>query len=116
MEFRVKDDPGADPILLVVAGSHNRGYRLPGFSPESAHPLQLFPSEQWLVVGYTVNEHNDRWHFIHRPSDKLCATLDWPLHHAQARCIGPDLLLFDHQGRLSHINVAHASQRSVSIN
>jgi len=42
--------------------------------------------------------------------------LQWPHQDVQVRCLGADWVLFDHQGRLSHINVEDASQCNLSIN
>ena len=68
-----------------------------------------------MLISYRVEEHDTCWHVIHRASDRLCVTLHWPQSPAQLRRLGSDLLLFDGQGRLSHINIDNASQRNISL-
>jgi hypothetical protein len=116
-EYRIKYNEGEDPILVIEQRSGRKGYRLPGCElgliNEPLH-LHLFP--HWLLVGYIINEHDTRWHLIHRSADRACAMLHWPLHEVTARCLGPDWLMFDHQGRLLHFNVNDGSQHSISLN
>ncbi|WP_460141665.1 bpX6 domain-containing protein [Pseudomonas sp. S2_E01] len=117
-EFRIKSEREDDPILVLEQRGSRKGYRLPGCVEGFAYedPVRLFLYERWLLIGYIVSDQDTRWHFIHRSSDRLCAALQWPLQDVQARCLGADWLLFDHQGRLSHINVDDASQRNMSLN
>lgn len=117
-EFWIKSEGQDEPILVLEQRGSRKGYRLPGCVEGFADddPLRLFLFEHWLLIGYVVADQDTRWHFIHNSSDRLCATLQWPLHDVQVRCLGADWLLFDHQGRLSHINVDDASQRNLSLN
>lgn len=117
-EFRLKLQPDEEPVLIIEQGSDRRGYRLPGFDEGavSDEALQMHLFEHWLLIGYATADQETRWHFIHRKTDRLCAVLSWPSHDVQVHCQGDDWLLFDHQGRLSHINVSEASHRKLSLN
>lgn len=114
-EYWIKYAADSDPVLMVHENGASKGYRLPGLLEESVDPLHVYPFEQWLVVCYGVGEDDARWHFIHRSSDRLCAVLHWPLHHAQLRCVGNEWVLFDHQGRLCHIDTASAIAQGLSV-
>ena len=107
-----------DPVLVVEWIGGRKGYRLPGLDAQESDGLDVYLHlhGQWMLTRYLINDHQMRWHFIHRGSDQLCATLQWPLHGAQLRCFGPDFLLFDHHGRFSHINVDAATQHNLSLN
>lgn len=115
-EWRIKPEREDDPVLVLEQRGSRKGYRLPdcveGFAYEDL--VRVFLFEHWLLIGYVVADQGTRWHFIHRSSDRLCAELHWPLHGVQVRCLGADWLLFDHEGRLSHINVDDSSQRNVN--
>ncbi|MFS2069674.1 bpX6 domain-containing protein [Pseudomonas sp. CT11-2] len=117
-EFRIKPEREDDPILVLEQSGNRKGYRLfdcvEGLAYED--PVRLFLCDHWLLIGYVVSDQDTRWQFIYRSSDRLCAALQWPLHDVQARCLGADWLLFDHQGRLSHINVDDACQCNMSLN
>ncbi|GKS03670.1 hypothetical protein PSTH1771_01660 [Pseudomonas syringae pv. theae] len=115
-EMRIKRDEDRDPVLIVKSGFSSKGYKLPGLSWDVEDPLQISLPAHWLLVGYCCSDRDALWHFIHRQSDKVCAVMHWPLEHAQVRCTGNDWLLFDHHGRLSHIDSANASQHNMSIN
>jgi hypothetical protein len=117
-ECWIKDLYAEELILVVnVAGNH-RGYRLPGASAEliEEYPVSVHLEPEWLLFRYALAENQSRWHMIHRASDRLCATWTWPLDDANVRQQGDDWLLFDEQGRLSHINVANGSQRNITLN
>lgn len=105
-----------DPVLVVEWIGGRKGYRLPGLDGEEFDSLDVYLHGQWMLIRYLINDQEMRWHFIHRGSDQLCATLQWPLHGAQVRCVGADYLLFDHHGRFSHINVDTATQHNLSLN
>nr|WP_315447227.1 bpX6 domain-containing protein [uncultured Pseudomonas sp.] len=105
-----------DPVLVVEWIGGRKGYRLPGLDGEETDLLEVYLHGQWMLIRYLINDQEMRWHFIHRGSDQLCATLQWPLHGAQVRCFGADYLLFDLHGRLSHINVDTATQHNISLN
>ncbi|WP_071872720.1 bpX6 domain-containing protein [Atopomonas hussainii] len=117
-EFRIRSEGQDDPILVLEQRGSRKEYRLPGcvggFTDDG--PVRLFMFEHWLLIGYVIAGQDTRWHFIHSSSDRLCTTLQWPLHDVQVRCLGADWLLFDHQGRLTHINADDASQRNLSLN
>jgi hypothetical protein len=115
-EFRLKSEREDDPILVLEQRGSRKGYRLLGCVEGEENPVHLYLFEHWLVIGYVVSDQDTRWQFIHRSSDRLCAALQWPHQDVQVRCLGADWVLFDHQGRLSHINVDDASQRNLSIN
>ncbi|WP_212800466.1 hypothetical protein [Pseudomonas sp. St316] len=87
---------------------------MPGLEA-SCDPLHVYPFAHWLVIGHGVGDGAARWHFIHRSSHRLCAALDWPLHHAQLRLVGDECVLFDHQGRLWHIDLARSVTAALSM-
>ncbi|NWF11835.1 hypothetical protein HX810_29595 [Pseudomonas salomonii] len=115
-QYRIKHDYGTPTLILKQHGVRKR-YRLPGNLPEEEWDESVSPFlfEDWLLISYRVEEHGTCWHVIHRASDRLCVTLHWPQSPAQLRRLGSDLLLFDGQGRLSHINIDNASQRNISL-
>ena len=114
-EFWIKHPDESEPVLMVYEGGTSKGYRLPGFTENYVDPLYVYPFDQWLVICYAVGDDDARWHFIHRDSDRLCAVLDWPLHHAQLRCVDNEWLLFDRQGRLCHIDANSSVARNLSL-
>ena len=72
--------------------------------------------EQWLVLLHTRDNGRTGWRFIHRPSARSCATLDWPLAgEAQLRRSGEDWLIFDQQGRLAHVGVRQGVLHGISL-
>ncbi|GAB7529091.1 hypothetical protein PS3A_15000 [Pseudomonas sp. 3A(2025)] len=122
-EYRVKHMDGEDAILVLEASNDCKGYRLPDCArsgaDESDDPVILFPFEHWLVIGYITLDKHTRYHFIHRESDRLCAVIEWPVddfYDMNVRCRGADWLLFDRQGRLSHVNTDEGTQRTISLN
>lgn len=122
-EYRVKHMQGEDPILVLEGTNDRKGYRLPGCArtgaDEGDDPVILFPFEHWLVIGYITLDKQTRYHFIHRHSDRLCAVIEWPLndfYDMSVRCRGSDWLLFDRQGRLSHVNTDEGVQHNISLN
>lgn len=117
-EVGLKLDPGADAILMLQGPGGRKGYRLPGLAEDgmTETPLSLSLSGQWLVVCYALDRGDTRIHFTHLNRDQLCAHLDWPENTVQVRCIGDDWLLFDGQGRLSHVNVVEGRQWNVVVN
>ncbi|UFH50806.1 hypothetical protein [Pseudomonas sp. KNUC1026] len=114
-ELRLKYSEDTDTVLVVRQASASKGYRLPGLVEESEDPLLVHCSDAWLIAGYTVAGAETCWRFIHRNRDQLCAELRWPLQHAQLRSIGEHWLLFDHEGRLLHIDSATSMVHSVSV-
>ncbi|SFH25069.1 bpX6 domain-containing protein [Pseudomonas sp. NFACC45] len=114
-ELLIKEAADSDPVLMVYESGTSKGYRLPGLVQEFTDPLNIYSFEQWLVVCYATGDDDARWHFIHRHSDRLCAVLHWPLHHAQLRCVGNEWVLFDHQGRLWHIDTTTSMTRTLSV-
>jgi len=117
-EFMLQHKEEEDPVLVLEQRNSRKSYRLPGYVDAFADDpvLSVYLCERWLLVGYGVGNESTRWHFIHRKSDHTCATLQWPAQSLQVRRLGADWLLFDRQGRLSHINVDEASQRNISLN
>ncbi|QVI69237.1 bpX6 domain-containing protein [Pseudomonas syringae] len=114
-ELWIEHETGSDPLLMSYEGGTSKCYTLPGLIQESADPLNVYSFEQWLVVCYATGENEARWHFINRNTDRLCAILHWPLHHAQLRCVGNEWILFDHQGRLWHIDTTRSTTRALSV-
>lgn len=116
-EYRILSEGEGDPLLLLEQRGERKGFRLPDCEDVGIHeaPVRLFLSGHWALIGYVVNDQDTRWQLIYLSRDRLCVQLQWPQHHVQARCVGADWLLFDHQGRLSHINVDEASQRNLSL-
>jgi len=117
-EYRVQGDVGAAPVLVLQQNGRSRGYRLTHLDHAlTAHfPVSLSLFEPWLMIRYLISGGQTRWQFIHGKTDQLCAVLDWPTPAAQLRHLGADWLVFDDQGRLSHINVDAARQHNLSIN
>lgn len=114
-EFWIEHAAGSDPLLIAHENGTSKRYHLPGLIQESADPLDVYSFEQWLVVCYETGRDEACWHFIHRQSDRLCAVLHWPLHHAQLRCVGNEWVLFDHEGRLWHIDTSRCVTRTLSV-
>lgn len=116
-EFRIKSEREDDPVLVIEQRGSRKGYRLPGCIEGLEHePLDVMLLEHWLLIGYIVSDDDTRWQFIHRGSDRLCATLQWPRYQVGTRLSGADWLMFDDQGRLSHINADEGTQRNLTIN
>lgn len=115
LEYWVKYTTEGEPVLMVSEQGTSKGYRLPGLNQELTDLLCIFPFNSWLVVCYSVEAHDVRWHFIHRSSDRLCAVLHWPVQHAQIRRAGNEWVVFDHEGRLCHIDAASSLARSLSV-
>lgn len=118
IDVRLQYQDEDDPILVLEQRGSRKGYRLPGHVDAFANEplLHVFPVEHWFVIGYGTEDQQSRWRFIHRTSDQVCASLQWPSQNVQVRFLGADWLLFDRQGRLSHINVDEASQCNISLN
>ncbi|WP_413793304.1 hypothetical protein [Pseudomonas sp. N4] len=102
-------------MLRAYEGGTSKRYPLPGLTQEFTDLLNVCSFEQWLVVCYATGDDEARWHFIHRQSERLCAVLHWPLHHAQLSCVGNEWVLFDHQGRLWHIDITRSMTRTLSV-
>lgn len=117
VEIRIKREREDDPVLVIEQRGSRKGYRLPGCieGPED-DPVEVLLLEHWLLTGYLVSDDETRWQFIHRNSDRLCATLQWPRPEVRTRLSGADWLMFDDQGRLSHINAEEGTQRNLTIN
>ncbi|XVN18011.1 hypothetical protein QZH46_22285 [Pseudomonas corrugata] len=114
-EFWIEHEADSDPMLRAYEGGTSTRYPLPGLIQGSTDPLHIYSFEQWLVVCYATGDDDARWHFIHRHSQRLCTVLDWPLQDAKLRCVGNEWVLFDHQGRLWHIDTASSRVRSLSV-
>jgi hypothetical protein len=114
-EVWIKDTAEGNSILMVYESGTSKGYRLPGFIQAFVDPLHVYTFEQWLVICYAVSDDDACWHFIHRSSDRLCAVVRWPVHHAQLRFVDNEWVLFDHQGRLCHIDATTSIARSLSV-
>lgn len=116
-QYLIKHDKEGAPILVLKQGAVRKGYRLPGTLGEAEWDESVWPFlfEDWLLIRYGVAQGGTCWQFIHRASDRLCVSLHWPPARAHARRLGADWLLFDDQGRLSHINLDNASQRHLSL-
>lgn len=114
-ELWIKDATESDPVLMVYENGTSKGYRLPGFIQAFVDPLHVYTFEQWLVICYAVSNDDACWHFIHRSSDRLCAVVHWPVHHAQLRGVDDEWVLFDHQGRLCHIDTDTSIGHSLSV-
>ena len=114
-EFWIEHEADSDPTLRAYEGGTSKRYPLPGLVQEFTDPLHIYSFEQWLVVCYATGDDEARWHFIHRHNDRLCAVLHWPLHHAQLRCVGNEWVLFDHQGRLWHVDTTRSMTRTLSV-
>lgn len=116
-EFLVKHHEGEAPILVIMVNGTRKGYRMPGYDDgfTDGVPVRIELDAQWLVIGYMAGEFDTCWHFIHRSSDRLCAVVQWPWPEVNIRSTGEGWLLFDDQGRLSHITIDGASQRNISL-
>ncbi|WP_192553372.1 bpX6 domain-containing protein [Pseudomonas sp. IzPS59] len=117
-EFMLQHKVEEDPVLVLEQRNSRKNYRLPGYVDAFAYDpvLSVYLCERWLLIGYGAAGDSTHWQFNHRQSDRICATLQWPAQSLQVRRLGADWLLFDRQGRLSHINVDEASQRNISLN
>ena len=118
VEVRVKLDEGDEPVLVLQSSRGRKVFRLPGCDPDQYYGdlVNVHLLDPFTLIGYLINDHEMRFHFIHASSDRLCATLQWPLHGVQMRCVGSDCLLFDDHGRLSHINLDNGNQHNISLN
>ncbi|MFQ6554416.1 bpX6 domain-containing protein [Pseudomonas sp. Lb2C1-1] len=114
-EFWIEHPADSDPMLMAYESGTSKRYPLPGLIQAFTDPLHIYSFEQWLVVCYATGDDDARWHFIHRYSDRLCAVLHWPLHDAQLRCVGKEWVIFDHQGRLLHIDTTSSMTRTLSV-
>ncbi|HCN44939.1 MAG TPA: hypothetical protein DIT18_04200, partial [Pseudomonas sp.] len=116
-EVGLKFRPGADAMLLLERQGNRKGYRLPGFiDPELGEAaISLDLAGQWLVTCYALDGDDTRIYFTHTGSDRLCASLDWPGAQVRVRCIGGEWMLFDGQGRLSHVSVGEGRQWNVVV-
>ncbi|MFJ2319565.1 bpX6 domain-containing protein [Pseudomonas sp. NPDC087817] len=106
----------AGNVLELAWPDGRKNYRLPGLDLYEIDLMDAYLQGQWLVIRYLTVDQDMRWHFIHLPGDRLCATLQWPVQGVKMRCVGADYLLFDLHGRLSHINVDTATQHNISLN
>ncbi len=109
--------PHADPILALERHGNRKGYRLPGLVDDGLwdDPVSLHLTDSWLVVCYAIADGDTRIYFTHSGSDQLCASLDWP-GLVTVRCVGADWMLFDGEGRLSHVSVEEGRQWNVGVN
>ena len=119
VEFVIKsnDDDDDEPTLVIDIDGSRKSYRMPGCDEGffDGDPVRIALDGEWLVFGYIAGERDTCWHFIRRGSDRLCAVLQWPRYEVNIRRTGDGWLLFDDQGRLSHITVEGASQRTLSV-
>lgn len=117
VEYLVKSSDDEEPVLVISIDGNRKGYRMVGCDEAmfDGDPLRIALDTEWLVFGYVVSERDTRWHFIHRASDHLCAVVQWPRYEVNIRRTGDGWLLFDDQGRVSHIRVEGASQRNLSL-
>lgn len=117
VEYRVRCSEGEEPVLILDVDGNCKGYRMPGCDEAffDGDPVRIVLDAEWLVFGYLAGERDTRWHFIHRGSDQLCAVLHWPRYEVNVRRTENGWLLFDDQGRLSHITVEGAGQRNLSL-
>nr|WP_314566628.1 bpX6 domain-containing protein [uncultured Pseudomonas sp.] len=117
VEYLIRCSDGEEPVLILDVDGNRKGYRLPGIEQGyfDGDLEGILLDGEWLVFGYITGDRDTRWHFIHRGSDHLCAVLHWPHYQAHIRRTGDGWLLFDDQGRLSHITVQGASQRNLSL-
>jgi hypothetical protein len=119
LEFmRVDRENDEVSILLFGGGTDCNNYSLPDCDFEQDHEelVEVHLQEHCRLIGYLINDHDMRWHFIARTSNRLVATLQWPRHGVRVRCVGSDFLLFDDQGRLSHFNMDNVTQHNLSLN
>ena len=117
VEYSVKRSDDEEPVLIISIDGNRKGYRMVGCDEArcDGDPLRIVLDAEWLVFGYGVDERDSRWHFIHRGSDHVCAVVQWPRYEVNIRRTGDGWLLFDDQGRVSHIRVEGASQRNLSL-
>lgn len=117
VEYFVKSSDDEEPVLVISIDGNRKGYRMVGCDEAvfDGDPLRIALDTEWLVFGYVVSERDTRWHFIHRAGDHLCAVVQWPRYEVNIRRTGDGWLLFDDQGRVSHIRVEGASQRNLSL-
>jgi len=113
--IRCRDDE--EPTLILDVNGNRKGYRMPGCDEGffDGDPVRVALDAQWLVFGYIAGERDTRWHFIHRASDHLCAVLHWPRYEVNIRRTEDGWLLFDDQGRLSHVTMDGARLRNLSL-
>lgn len=115
VELRLKRSEGAETLLEVGKAGASNGYRLPGLVEEGAGLPRVHCDGAWLIASYVTGSATAGWQFIHRGRNQLCATLSWPFEQAQFRCVDDQWLVFDHQGRLLHINPATSEAHSVAV-
>jgi hypothetical protein len=115
IEFWIEHAADSGPLLMAYERGTSKRYHLPGLIQEFTNQVSVHSFEQWLVVCYATGDDEARWHFIHCNGDRLCAVLHWPLHHAQLRCVGNEWVLFDHHGRLWHIDPTSSTTRALSV-
>ncbi|WP_064118332.1 bpX6 domain-containing protein [Pseudomonas fluorescens] len=119
LEFmRVGRENDEVSVLVFGGGTDCNNYSLPDCDFEQDHEelVEVHLQEHCRLIGYLINDHDMRWHFIARTSNRLVATLQWPRHGVRVRCVGSDFLLFDDQGRLSHFNMDNVTQHNLSLN
>ncbi|MGY2097737.1 bpX6 domain-containing protein [Pseudomonas simiae] len=117
VEYLVRYSDDEEPVLILDVDGNRKGYRLTGCDEGcfDSDPVRIVVDADWLVFGYIASDRDTRWHFIHRGSDNVCAVLHWPRYEVNIRRTGDGWLLFDDQGRLSHITVEDACQRNLSL-
>ena len=117
VEYLIRYSDDEEPVLILDVDGNRKGYRLTECDEGSfdGDPVRIALDGEWLVFGYIASERDTRWHFIHRGSDHVCAVLHWPRHEVNIRRTGDGWLLFDDQGRLSHITVHGARQHNLSL-
>jgi hypothetical protein len=119
LEFmRVAHENDEVSVLVFGGGTDCNNYSLPDCDFEQDHDelVEVHLHEHCRLIGYLINDHDMRWHFIARTSNRLVATLQWPRQGVRVRCVGSDFLLFDDQGRLSHFNMDSVKQHNLSLN
>ncbi|MDN6860379.1 bpX6 domain-containing protein [Pseudomonas sp. CAN2814] len=117
-EYRLLQTEDDAVVLSLSYPNADIRLPLPGLDPALLFddPVSVHEHEYWLLVGHRTSAQDTAWTLVHRRSGRPRALLDWPQHAVQVRCDGADWLLFDQQGRLSHLNVEKASQHNLSIN
>lgn len=115
-QANVRHNPHADPVLVLERDGNRKGYRLPGLVDDGLweDPVSLHLTDPWLVVCYAIADGGTRIYFTHSGSDQLCASLDWP-GVVMVRNIGAEWMLFDGEGRLSHVSVAQGRQWNLGV-
>ena len=104
---------------LVIEGQHEcNHYPLPELHIHEAQDerVDVHWHEHVMFIGYPVNDHDLRWHFIATGSMRHIVTLQWPRHGVRLRAVGADYVLFDDQGRLSHFNVDTVTHHNLTLN